>query len=72
MELVVDCLGGQGVKGSRIQGFKIQGFKIQHSRFNIQGVKDSRFDIQDSRFEVVVKAISFKIRVLVYKFQIHE
>lgn len=50
MELVVDCLGGQGVKGSRIQ--------------------DSR--IQHSRFEMVVKAISFKIRVLVYKFQIHE
>ena len=64
MELVVDCLMGQGVKDSR--------FNIQDSTFKGSRIQDSRFKIQDSRFEVVVKAISFKIRVLVYKFQIHE
>ena len=48
MELVVDCLGGQGVKGSRIQDSRIQDstFKIQHSRGQGFKIRHSRFKIR--------------------------
>jgi len=59
MELVVDCLGGQGVKGSRIQDSRIQDSRIQDSTFKGSRIQDSRFKIESPPKSKTALSLSF-------------